>query len=53
MIPLFGIVGTILGLAALYALAAALVCLELNLDEHHWWCPLCQLTRIFTRRWTL
>ncbi len=52
MTTLVGIVGCVLACLALYALAAGFVCLELNQEMHHWWCPLCQLTRLFARRWT-
>ena len=51
MIRLFGVLGAILVCAALYSFCAALVCIELNRDKHHWWCPLCQITRAFARRY--
>jgi hypothetical protein len=43
MTNLFGILGTVLGSLAIACTAAAFVCAEMNLDDDHWWCPLCQL----------
>jgi hypothetical protein len=45
VIHLFGIVGTALAAVAIYYTCAAFVCMELNTEEHHPWCPLCQLRR--------
>ena len=47
-------VAILLPLGALYTLVAVFVCLDLGGGEtHHWWCPLCQITRAFARRWNL
>jgi hypothetical protein len=50
VINLFGILGTALAAVAIYCTCAAFVCMELNTEEHHAWCPLCQLRRITLRR---
>ena len=34
----------------LYSMVAVFICLELNSDHFHWWCPLCRLTRMIARR---
>jgi len=36
--------------AVLYGTVAVVICLELNHDHPHWWCPLCALFGILVRR---
>ena len=40
----------LLTIFAAYSFIAVCICLELNEDRFHWWCPLCRLTRILARR---
>jgi hypothetical protein len=36
--------------AGVYGFVAALICLELNEERPHWWCPLCRVCGLMARR---
>ncbi len=44
------IFAVMLAIGTLYSLIATFVCTEQNEERTHWWCPLCQLLKLATRR---
>lgn len=44
------ILSTLFAALALYVFIATLLCCEINDEQRHWWCPLCQLCKLALRR---
>lgn len=44
------VLGVLLGLVAAYFLISTFICCELNKEQPHWWCPLCQLCKLAIQR---